>query len=165
MNIASEPFTASVRVPIPQLPNVVSSGLLHAKCEACAITVTPRDLEALRAEPFQTGKPKHDRLRLHYCARNGCDGRFYLVQVQADSPESLARLQSQIEEVASPFFHPKRTPDSSDSPGPWKILKLALVSIICLYLAIVLHRLYYGGRIPLLQKANHYQTEGVSRTQ
>jgi hypothetical protein len=56
----------------------------RVRCVGCGISLTPDELEALALAPDSAASsPRLDRLRLGYCARNGCDSRFY--QVTADS--------------------------------------------------------------------------------
>lgn len=51
---------------------------IRVQCVGCGIALTAEELEALALDPASApGSPRLERLRLGYCARNGCDSRFY----------------------------------------------------------------------------------------
>ena len=58
---------------------------LRAECVQCHIRVSPEELEqlALSDAPAEPLHPKLRRLRLGYCAREGCESYFYEVQLDS----------------------------------------------------------------------------------
>jgi len=65
------------------------NGLLESRiqlaCCSCQIRVTSRELLGINLQPGAALSPKQERLKLGYCARAGCESRFYKVKCLPDT--------------------------------------------------------------------------------
>src|SRR5215472_14229191 len=62
----------------------ILSQSLRVECVQCAIQVSAEELQQLAVSDAPSGElhPKLQRLRLGYCARQGCDSYFYEVHLE-----------------------------------------------------------------------------------
>lgn len=121
-----------------QLDDIFSLGVT-AKCVGCGITVTGTDLAhiAVAHNAEATVESKLDRLRLGYCARNGCNAKFYRIECEnlpgVDSAKIVARG---LELRHGPAPEPEPEPEPPKPPVPWfkqprrLILAAALVVVV-----------------------------------
>jgi hypothetical protein len=150
----------SVQVPITALPKIqaaiTESGAnwmprqIRAQCVSCEFALTGTDLEEL-ATAEQLSE-KLERVKLQYCARRGCDGRFYRVSVSPAAPQTQAALES-LALVLSPPVVRQRT------VKPETVLKVVACVIAGAYLLFLLHHLYFGERVPLFQQDHHFEAQ------
>lgn len=137
---------------------------VHAKCLGCGISVTGTELGqiAITASKDATVESKLDRLRLGYCARNGCASKFYVVDCESfpgvTPSQVLSRAQALLHQPA-----PEPEPDPVDvgPPQPWFRKPKWVVTVVLLVgLAAVAYRYAADqGMVPGVKKKPVYQTD------
>ncbi len=107
---------------------------VQVRCVGCGITLLPGELESLGPAGGPTASsPRLDRLRMGYCARNGCDSRFYAVSAETGMvswPPIFRRAKELVSEGA-----PSELPDATSGPTDdshafrrkWRRTQLAVV--------------------------------------
>jgi hypothetical protein len=156
----SQPVLKTVQVSISQL-KLIHSALsetlgpaehdLQATCVSCGIRLSRDDLREVASVTASHPNPKLRRIQLEYCARNGCDGRFYLISTSSkEASEVVAAMTNTLPRITGSRRMEKRTPQT--------VLKVLLVLIILGFSFFIADRLYNGKRIPLLQERHDYRT-------
>lgn len=114
---------------------------ITAQCVGCGITVSGTDLAHISVAPGQAvaSEPKLDRLRLGYCARNGCNAKFYRIFCENLPGVDAAKLVARgLELRHAPPPEPEPEPDAVVGPRPvwWKQPK-RLLAIAVLVLVVI----------------------------
>ncbi len=183
------PSLAELRLPINQLPRVNEAlaralgecgvggqelqGLfgagVKASCVACGLTVTGAELGELALDEGQTRErplpPRLERLSLGYCPRQGCESRFFRVELTApgrfDRGWVLGRTQQIIEGKRRPFFKVR----PSMSPETRRLTRrLSIIALATFFVAFVAYRLvfYRSQPIPFVQPKSPFTVEPAS---
>lgn len=183
------PSLAELRLPINQLPRVtealaralgecgVGGQELHglfgagvkASCVACGLTVTGSELGELALGEGETRErplpPRLERLSLGYCPRNGCESRFFKVELTApgrfDRGWVLGRSQQIIEGKRGPLLKIR----SSMSPETRRLTRrLSIIALATFFVAFVAYRLVFfrSQPIPFVQPKSPFTVEPVS---
>ncbi|KAB2675419.1 MAG: hypothetical protein DVB31_00500 [Verrucomicrobia bacterium] len=123
-------------------------------CVGCGITVTADELEALAlATESGTPSPRLERLRLGYCARNGCDSRFYIVSAGTGMvgwPTVFRRTKELMSSKADAETEPTESGPATPARTfrqQWRRVQLAVLGSV---VAVVLLAWWWrsGARIP-----------------
>ena len=140
------------------------AGRLGAECTACRIKITGAELRQLATAHTENAEenPKLERLRLNYCARKTCEGRFYQVFVQPDSERHWSSIKDQLghttPEMRETRARKERKPFLSSwaapqiRPAHWMIAAAVTVALFFL-----LRYWIYGYRIPVIHKKHEYR--------
>lgn len=140
-----------------------------AGCVACGLSVTGGDLGDLAlhdtAEPDQRLPERLERLRLGYCPRQGCESRFFRVDITAPGrfqrewvlgrTRDLIRGESSLRlRLASPL--------SSDTAR--RLRRVAGIGMGTLFIAFVAYRLAFfrSQPIPFIQPKSPYTVDPAS---
>jgi hypothetical protein len=127
---------------------------VRVRCVGCGIAVTPDELESLAlASSAPEASPRLERLRLGYCARNGCDSRFYLASADTGMvlwPLVFRRTRELLGGKAEP--EPSAGVAAPEAAPPtfkeqWRRVQLAVLGGV-LALVLLLWWWQHGARIP-----------------
>lgn len=145
---------------------------VSAECVQCGIRLTGGELLVLgetKAEAGPSGS-RLGRVQMGYCARNGCDSRFYRVtfearegvdwsaivpstEIESDRSQGEARsLAPEEPMVGAPAFRP--------GPGRRGWLKVGAACVLLGILLLARHW-YRGGSVPILREPEDFQVEVV----
>lgn len=187
--VAPGPSLSELRVPVTDLPrvhealaralgdagvggqelNVLFGSGIRAVCAGCGLPVTGAELGELTV-PGEEDRdralpPKLERLRLGFCPRNGCEARFFNVEVTGpgrfDRGQVLARTRDLLEGKSGP----KLTLKPVVSPATRKATqRLALITLATLFAAFVVYRItfYWSQPIPFVQPKSPFAIEPKS---
>ncbi|MFO1458527.1 MAG: hypothetical protein U1G08_03895 [Verrucomicrobiota bacterium] len=183
------PSLSELRVPVTDLPrvhealaralgdagvggqelNVLFGSGIRAVCAGCGLPVTGAELGELTV-PGEEDRdralpPKLERLRLGFCPRNGCEARFFNVEITGpgrfDRGQVLARTRDLLEGKGGP----KLTLKPVVSPATRKATqRLALITLATLFIAFVVYRVtfYWSQPIPFVQPKSPFAIEPKS---
>lgn len=151
-----------------QLPAIFASGV-RATCAGCGMNVTGTELGELVVATAEEGEhrlpPKLERLRLGYCPRQGCEARYYTLELSPagrfEPAAILARTQAILAGDKKPLlqFKPAVTPATRRATR-----RLALIALATLFVAFVAYRLiYYRSQlIPFVEPKSPFTVEPAS---
>ncbi len=151
-----------------QLPPVFANGV-RATCAGCGMNVTGSELSDLVVAGAGDGDhrlpPKLDRLRLGYCPRNGCDARYYTLELGPGGTYSPAAILDRARSIMAGERQPLIPLGTSATPATRQASRrLALVALGTLFAAFVAYRLiYYRSQlIPFVEPKSPFQVEPAS---
>lgn len=151
-----------------QLPAVFATGV-RATCSGCGMSVTGGELSELMVAATEEGEhrlpPKLERLRLGYCPRNGCEARFYTLELSPagkfEPGPVLARAKVIMDGERAPLIslRPAVTPETRKATR-----RLALIALGTLFVAFVAYRLIYfrSQPIPFVEPKSPFTVEPAS---
>lgn len=151
-----------------ELQSLFASGV-RGTCVACGLTVTGSELGDLALangeEPDRPLPARLERLRLGYCPRNGCESRFFRVEITApgrfDRGWVLGRTQDLLDGKREPLLNLR----SSLSPETKRqTRRLAIITLGTLFVAFVAYRLvfYRYQPIPFVQPKSPFTVDPAS---
>ena len=151
-----------------ELERLFASGVT-ARCVACGLSITGGDLGDLAlhdAEEVDRKLPERlERLRLGYCPRQGCESRFFRVDITApgrfDREWVLGRTRNLIRGESGPRLR-LASPLSSDTTR--RLRRVAGISLVTLAAAFVTYRLVFfqSQPIPFIQPKSPYTVDPAS---
>jgi len=151
-----------------ELERLFASGVT-AGCVACGLSVTGRDLGDLALhdgkESDRRLSERLERLRLGYCPRQGCESRFFRVDIIApgrfDRERVLGRTRSLIRGESGPRLR-LASPLSSETTR--RLRRVAGIGIATLFVAFVAYRLAFfrSQPIPFIQPKSPYTIDPAS---
>ena len=181
--------SAELRVPIEQLPRVHESlaralgeaevggaeiqGIfatgVKASCVACGLSVTGAELGELALGEGQERErplpPRLERLSLGYCHRNGCESRFFKLELTAPGRFDRAQVLARAGELLKGKPTSPRVLRTSLSPETRRFI-LRWVSLVLgtLFVAFVVYRLvfYRTQPIPFVQPKSPFTVDPAS---
>lgn len=151
-----------------QLLAVFATGV-RATCTGCGMSVTGGELSELMVAATEEGEhrlpPKLERLRLGYCPRNGCEARFYTLELSPagkfEPGSVLARAKVIMDGERAPLIslRPAVTPETRKATR-----RLALIALGTLFAAFVAYRLIYfrSQPIPFVEPKSPFTVEPAS---
>lgn len=135
-----------------------------ARCLGCGIEITGTELGriAVMGDGVVNPEPKLERLRLGYCARNGCTTKFYSIHCESlpglDTQKVLARA---VELRHQPAPEPEPEPTTPVPPKPW-FRNPKWVLVVLLLLGASYYSFRYAadrGFVPGVPKKPIYQID------
>ena len=151
-----------------ELERLFASGVT-AGCVACGLSVTGRDLEDLAFHDSdgadRTLPERLERIRLGYCPRQGCESRFFRVDLTApgrfDREWVLGRARNLVRGESSPRLR-LASPWSSDTTR--RLLRIAGILLATVSITFVAYRLLFfrSQPIPFIQPKSPYTVEPAS---
>ena len=140
---------------------------LKATCVGCGMVLTGEELGRLTVTADDSGAsevplpPKLERLRLGFCPRNGCEARFYQLQLdplpRGDAARVIARAGEILrgEGISQPLI-------KIDLPKARRqVQRLAVIAGVTLLVAFVLFRLvfYHSQPVPFVKPSSPFQVD------
>lgn len=186
---AAGPSLSELRVPVTDLPrvhealaralgdagvggqelNVLFGSGVRAVCAGCGLPVSGAELGELTVPGEQDRDralpPKLERLRLGFCPRNGCEARFFNVEITGpgrfDRGQVLARTRDLLEGKSGPQLTLKPLVSSATRKATQR---LALITLATLFIAFVVYRItfYWSQPIPFVQPKSPFAIEPKS---
>jgi len=144
---------------------------LSAECVLCGLSVNGEELLEVgvsdgAAEP---ANPKIARLRQGYCARNGCDSRFYRLTFYQHPELDWSRAFSQSETVQEEQREEAKAEVAEAKAlrrvHRWKLAGRVGIGLVVLCVLYMIRQWYTGGTIPILREPEKYQTDPASLRQ
>lgn len=144
-------------------PPATHRELLHqsvgAECPVCGIYVSGIELFAVSQPPDPSlATAKTGRLRLGYCAREGCEACTYRMTFRDLPSLSWTQVLARAEQLLASPSHP-RTHRRHARFFPFRKAARLLLPTAALLLILLLRQLYLGGEIPLFRQAEKFQVE------
>lgn len=131
---------------------------LSAECVQCGIRLMGSDILNF---PLEENDPRYERLRNGYCARSGCDSRFYRVTCaphpQLNWPVLLSPAQELTDERKADEFHAENRASSSRRRNS-TLLRTAAVIAVLLILVLIRH-IQTGGTIPFVREPEDFKVD------
>jgi hypothetical protein len=137
---------------------------LSAECMKCGIHVSGGELLAI-SETAEAKEPsaKVKRMRLGYCARDGCESftyrLFFRSHPGADWPTITAQLEAvgqNCTELSAAQAAAKR---AAARKARWRTLGRIGIALAIIGLLLVIRQWYVGGRIPLLREPEKFRVD------
>jgi len=145
--------------------NEIFSTRLHAECVLCGIKVSGEEigLVAVTAEETQLPHPKLERLRLGYCAREGCESFFYAIYLDdwpgVDWKSATDQANNLI--IADKNAAEQEKQRQASRQRNRRMTRVAL-GVLAIGLLIVLRFLVQHDRLPFVKKPPKYQIDPAS---
>jgi hypothetical protein len=144
---------------------------LAGECVLCGLSVNGEELLEVGTSEgaAEAANPKIARLRQGYCARNGCDSRFYrlifyhhpeLDWTQAFTQSAVVQEEQQ-EETQAELAEAKALRRAQR----WKLAGRVGSGLVVLCVLYLLRQWYTGGTIPILREPEHFQVDPASLQQ
>jgi hypothetical protein len=137
---------------------------LSAECVQCGIKLSGSEL--LKFEGESSDDPRVERLRIGYCARNGCESLFYRVTCaphpQVNWPGLLnpAHELTADEKSAAAALGKKRALAKLRN----KTLVRVGIAVAALLIVFVVRQIYLGGSIPFIREPEDFRVDrGVAQ--
>jgi hypothetical protein len=138
---------------------------LAAECLLCKMKVTGSELRQLAtADPeVAVEDPKLERLRLKYCARNGCESRYYSIHIQPDSDLHWVTIKNALLQTTADIkeTRPRRRLSLPSLPkitlGRHGFLFVSVAALAAVVMFFLVRHFVYGYRIPLIQEKHEYR--------
>jgi hypothetical protein len=157
-------FSRSLAVTISKQPEpdrlrAAIDTALSAECVQCGIRLSGSEL--LKFEEESSDDARVERLRVGYCARNGCESLFYRVTC-APHPEikwpallNPAHELTAEEKAAADSLAKKRALAKLRN----KTLVRVGIAIAALLIVFAIRQIYIGGAIPFIREPEDFQVD------
>ena len=145
--------------------NEVFSTNLRVQCARCSIHVTSDELTcvAVTDPEAKLPHPKLERLRLGYCARDGCESDFYTIRFEGYPGVDWAVVSDKTFEwlAASDTAKQKQTRRTAVRRRNRAVMRVVLGVIVVCSLLLCRFALSHG-RLPFIKKPSKYQVDPAS---
>lgn len=149
-----------------QLNQIVTSSL-HTSCSRCNISLTGEEVQQLTLvdDAAQLSHPKLKRLRLGYCAREGCESADYRIHLEpftgVDWEALIVKANQLISSQKAAATDAQRRQVRQKKIQRSK--RFAFGVFLCI-LTVLLLFYWWNGRLPFIMKARKYQVDPASVT-
>ena len=133
----------------------------EAQCELCGIKISGSELTQLANARSKEELPaaKLQRLHFQYCARQGCESRYYRFNLLAHPQVDWTLVKQSLENSISLLPSEMPRPALVKLKLNGRLVALSVLMTAAILISVVLLRHWiYGSRIPLIQQRHHYQT-------
>jgi len=136
-------------------------GSLSGECIQCGFRISGEELLSLSSSELDDkASPRLKRLRLGYCARNGCDAVYYRISCTGHPDINwLSFFQKQD----LPTINFSRSETSRLKPIHFSLGKFLdwriLITAVTLLVLILLRQYYRGGSIPFLREPENFKVD------
>lgn len=145
--------------------NEILTTRLKARCVKCDIQLASVEIEqvSLVEDPTQLSHPKLKRLRLGYCARDGCESDDYQIQLDAfpgvdwETIEAKANALMSAQQVAA-----RDEAACLLRRQCYRRTKRAVLSLLAVAVGVLLLFVWRHGRLPFVKKTPKYQIDPAS---
>jgi len=151
-----------------ELFGLFGSGV-RAVCVGCGLAISGAELGELDVtageERDRVLPPKLERLRLGYCPRNGCEARFFNLQITAPGRFDRGMVLSRVRDYLGGKTAAPRMMTPVVSPATRKATqRLAIIALATLFVAFVVYRVtfYRSQPIPFVQPKSPFVVNPAS---
>lgn len=133
---------------------------LSGDCIQCAIRMNGADLLSVNDEANRD--PRLERLRVGYCARNGCDSQFYAVATAPHPGVNWSALITPGDVLHSTQIESEPTAPKVHIPFAVRIKGAALrttIALAALVIVFIIRQYVMGGRIPFIREPENFQVD------
>ena len=146
--------------------NNLFANYIEAECVQCGIRISGEEIGKISSLKVkgQAPDPKLMRLKRNYCARDACFSYYYRINLLPHPSVDWQKIKCQLVEqrTASQEQSELVTTTFVSRPGRKAMIYVsAAVALVVLF--FLLRHWLTGARIPLLQKAHHYQIDPSAR--
>ncbi len=148
-----------------QLPGVFATGL-RATCTGCGMTVTGAELNELMVASGEGAEhrlsPKLERLRLGYCPRNGCEARYFTLELAKAGQFEPTPVLARAGAILAGDLKPKLEIRSAATPETRRATRrIAFIALATLFLAFVAYRFvfYRSQLIPFVEPKSPFTVD------
>jgi hypothetical protein len=137
---------------------------LSAECVQCGMRVSGAELLALGEEtiPAASGK-KMNRLKLGYCARNGCDSLYYSLTFTAAAEIGWSKLLESAERVGEQQAEAEVLELENRNAALWAQRRRAAgrlaIGLVILFLLLGFRHWHRGGTIPFIREPEYFEVD------
>ncbi len=153
-----------------QLPAIFATGL-RATCTGCGMTVTGAELSELMVASGDDAEhrlpPKLERLRLGYCPRNGCEARFFTLELAKAGQFEPKPVLDRAAGILAGDSRPKMELRPATTPATRRATRrIALIALATLFVAFVAYRIvfYRSQLIPFVEPKSPFTVDPGSLT-
>jgi hypothetical protein len=147
------------RQPEPDKLRAAIDQALSAECVQCGIRLSGSEL--LKFEEETSDDPRVERLRIGYCARNGCESLFYRVTCaphpQLNWPGLLNPTYELTAEEKSAAASRKKW--SAFAKFRDKAMIRLAIGIVVLLIVFIARQIYLGGPIPFVREPEEFKVD------
>jgi hypothetical protein len=145
--------------------NEIFSTRLRARCVKCSIELTSAEIEqvSLVEDTTQLSHPKLKRLRLGYCAREGCESDDYRIQLEAYPGvdwESIAAKANDL--ILAQNAAAQEEVQHQTKQKRNQRTKRAALGLLLIVFALLLLFVWRHGRLPFVKKPHKYEIDPAS---
>jgi hypothetical protein len=137
---------------------------LSAECVQCGIKLSGSEM--LKFEDETSDDARVERLRVGYCARNGCESLFYRVTCAPHPQINWAGLLNPAHELTAEEKAAAATVERKRVIARLrnKTLIRAGIAVAVLLVVFVIRQIYLGGSIPFIREAEDFRVDrGVAQ--
>jgi hypothetical protein len=148
----------------PQLNEILSTRL-RVSCVRCDIHLTTDEIEqvSLVNDTTQLSHPKLKRLRLGYCAREGCESDDYQIQLEACPGVDWETIAAKANElVSTQKVAEEEAVRRQARHNQIQRTKRAVLAVLTVAVCFLLLFVWRNGRLPFVKKPHKYQIDPAS---
>ena len=141
---------------------------LSGECVLCGLSVNGEELLEVGASEraAEPANPKIARLRQGYCARNGCDSRFYRLTFyqhpELDWSQAFTQSETVQEEQREEAKAEVAEARALKRAQRWKLAGRVGLGLVLLCVLYMIRQWYTGGTIPILREPEKFRTDPAS---
>lgn len=140
---------------------------LKATCVGCGMVLTGEELGRLTVTDSNSGEsvgtlpPKLERLRLGFCPRNGCEARFYTLQLDPLPRGEATQVIAQAGKILRGEAESKPLITIDVPKARRQVQRLAVIVGLTLLVAFILFRLvfYHSQPVPFVKPTSPFQVD------
>ena len=145
--------------------NEIFSTSLRARCVKCDIQIASDEIEqvSLVEDTTQLSHPKLKRLRLGYCAREGCESDDYLIHLDAYPGVDWEIITAKANDLMSAQrAAAKEAARRKARQKQIQRTKRAVLGLMAVAICLLLLFVWRHGRLPFVKKPHKYQIDPAS---
>lgn len=139
---------------------------LSAECVQCGIRLAGTELLKLgepttEAAAEGAGNARVERLRIGYCARNGCESHYYRLTRGARAGLDWGKFASPAQELAGAAVSEQEKAGAQARRAAnkqWNLLRIG-AALLFLLVVLLVRQIYVGGRIPFIREPEQFRVD------
>jgi len=140
------------------------SEALSAECPRCGIRVSGAELLAISTSAEDPSvHPKVKRMRLGYCARDGCESLMYRLQFghvpNLDWNAVLSQMEAAKNHRVTLAAAEAAAKRADKRKFAWRPLVRVAIALGIMLFLLIIRQWYVGGRIPILREPENFRVD------
>lgn len=137
---------------------------LSAECPRCGIHVSGDEILAIaESADAPEQNPKVKRMRLGYCAREGCESFVYRLRFHSQPGVNWRAIFAQMEVVVQNQAELSASAATARQVvvrrARWRTLGRVGIALAVVLLLMIIRQWYVGGRIPLIREPEKFRVD------